>query len=146
MTINELTTSLQELNKQISRVLRESRFADYDDLSGLDLDYENPEERFLLTEYREIMDSLDQVNRALNYLKRPIKGTYILHRNSRDRYECECREFTSGNSIEAYIFDEYSERFEWIASRIEHNGSNYYIVGYPETELEGLKIRIRESI
>lgn len=146
MTINDLTSSLQDLNKQISKLLRESDFENYDDLSGLEINYESAEERFILREYREIMDSLDQVNRALNYLKRPIKGIYQLHKNSRDRYECDCKEFTSGNSIEAYIFDEFEERFEWIASRVEHNGHDYYIVGFPETPLEGLRIRVREEV
>lgn len=145
MRINELTSSLQDLNRQISNILETTHFNDYDDLSGLDIDLENPDERFLRDEYRSIMESLDQINRALNYLKRPIEGVYYLHKNDRDRYECEVKEFTSGNSIEAYIFDEWEERFSWIASRIEHNGERYYLVGYPDLDLEGLKIRIRES-
>ena len=53
-------------------------------------------------------------------------------------------EYDDLSGLEVLIYDDFEERYSWVASRIEHNGQDYYIVGLRDTKLEGLKARIRE--
>lgn len=42
------------------------------------------------------------------------------------------------------LFDVYYTNTPyWCASRVEHNGEDYYIVGANGVKLEGLRVRIR---
>ena len=59
-TINELKEELKKLNSSLEGVIRASGFRDYDDLSGLEYDRTNPEELFLVEEYRGILDQLKE--------------------------------------------------------------------------------------
>ena len=141
--IKDLLNELDSVNHKIKSIMRASQFPYCDDLSGLNYDTDNPDDAFLLTELCGIMKKLDDTSRNIEYLTRPIKGTYTLHKNRNGRYECSAQEFTSGHGIEFYYYNDFYDRFEWAASRVEHNGNNYYIVGFPGVSLDGLKIRIR---
>lgn len=78
----------------------------------------------------------------LEYLCRPVSETGVLRKNETGRYEIKGGEFTSGSRLEALIHD--GEK-AWVLSRIEHNGDDYYIYGFPEVQLEGLTVRIRRN-
>lgn len=142
-TLKDLVSRLYNVNREITGIIKAAKFDEYDDLSGLNINYDDPEERFLLEELREIMGELENASRGLSYLARPITGEYTLHKNSGGRYECSAHEYSSGNGIEFYYFDEYEERYSWAASRVEHDGNDYYIVGHKGLSLEGLRVRRR---
>lgn len=142
-TLKDLLTELYTVNTKIKSIIKASKFDEYDDLSGLNIDYDDPEQRFLVNELRGAMTFLDNASSSISYLQRPIAGEYTLHKNSGGRYECSAHEYTSGNGIEFYFYDQYEERFTWAASRVEHDGNDYYIVGYKDLSLEGLRVRRR---
>ena len=142
--IKDLVNELYTVNMKIKQVVKASNYEEYDDLSGLKYDSSNPDDAFLVTELRGILDKLNDASRNIDYITRPVKGVYTLHKNRNGRYECSAREFTSGYGIEFYHYNDFYERYEWAASRVEHNGNDYYIVGYPGVSLDGLKIRLRE--
>ena len=77
----------QKLNGSIRSLLRLSTYDEYDDLSGLHIDYEDGQQLFLQTELREIMEKLSDVERRISYLSRPVKETSRLHKNGSGRYE-----------------------------------------------------------
>lgn len=142
--LRELLAEVSKLSVSIDKILRASEFYQYDDLSGLDMDLDNPDEIFLHEELRNVLAQLDKAKCAVEYLESPIMGEYVLHKNGSGRYECEVHEFTSGNTIECLVFDDFDERFKWVATRVEHNGEDYYLVGYKNMSMDGLKIRIRK--
>lgn len=152
--IKDIMNEVSELNLKIKQILHHSDFENYDDLSGLDIDRTNAEELFLTDELYGILDRLSDISHTLNYLDRPVKAEGRLHKNSNGRYELNGHEFSSGCGIE-YLADDdrhmtYDESDEyvsvpyWCASRIEHDGTDYYIVGASkDLELEGLQVRYR---
>ncbi len=52
-----------------------------------------------------------------------------IHQNERGRFEIDDYELTSGDCIEVLIYDGQDNTVKWIDTRIEHNGSDYYLVG-----------------
>ena len=86
------------------------------------------------------------------YLKRPIREVGKLHMNGQGRYETDKGHYyTSGSGIEflrreeVYNYDteKWEETGIWTNSRVESRDGEYYIVGYPDAELSGLKVRVR---
>ena len=113
---------------------------DYD----VEYDRDNPDEVQKYTVLSRIMDKLDNIRGQLSYLERPVVSTCeLVYNPNSDRYECDYHEFHCGDPIEFLYFDDL-ERYEWICSRIEHNGDRYYIVGYRNVSLDGLKVRFRQ--
>lgn len=152
-SLEELVKEINNLNPAINKILS---LYDYgsDDLSGVEYDENDPEQLFMLDQMHTILEKLGSISHALQYLNRPIKGMGRLQKNSRNRYELpDGYEFTSGYGIEYLATDDrhsvYVEELEdyvnkpyWCASSVEHNGTDYYIVGTDE-ELEGLTVRYR---
>lgn len=145
---------LFELHGKIKRILQHAEFENYADLSGVEYDETSPEDLFVKDELRDILYKLDDVYWALNYLGRPVKVEGVLHKNSSGRYEVEGIELTSGHGLEYLATDDrhcrYDENDEyvvtpyWRSSSIEHNGTDYYIVGADDLkELENLRVRLR---
>ncbi len=161
-TITEIMEEAKKLNISIKKLLNDAKYEYADDLSSVIFDYKDAEQLFFVDEMRSILEKLDNVSHAINYLDRHIRAEGILRKNDRDRYEMVSSdlsynyEFTSGNSIEYLATDDLHCRYDdetkeyinvpyWCASRIEHNGTDYYIVGADNLQLEGLKVRVREN-
>ena len=144
--IGEVFQEVERLSDSVSRILERADYHRFDDLSGLDINYDDQDERFLQGELRSIFYRLDKVNREIEYLRRPIIGEYTLWKNEADRYECAAKEFYSGSTIECYVYDNFDDRQKWVITRVEHNGKDYYLVDFEDTALEGLKVRIRRDI
>jgi len=89
-----------------------------------------------------ILNKLVDANSMLNWISKPIKAQGFLVKNENNRYGVENNELSSG-----YPIDWYNEvEQEWDTSRIEHNGEDYYIVGYGrEKSIEGIFVRIRKT-
>ena len=152
--IKEIMDEVQDLNVKIQQVLYHSNFEMYDDLSGLDYDNTNADELFLLDELRDILYKLADVSHTIKYLERPIKVEGALHKNANGRYEVQGIELSSGCGLEYLSLDDRHMRYNdnddyvsttyWGYGRIEHDGTDYYIVGADkDTKLEGLRVRIR---
>ncbi len=135
-----------KLNQSISKFLKFSTYTDYDDLSGLDIDLKDGEQLFLRDELRDITDRLADVQDYIAYLSRPIvevsrlrKGTAGKYRTAKGHfYDCRSR-------IEALVSDEYHEVPYWTRTTVEHNGEDYYLVGYQNISMNGLRVRVRSN-
>ena len=135
-----------KLNRSITQFLKFSTYTDYDDLSGLDIDFADSEQLLLLDELRRITDQLADVQEYISYLTRPVtevsrlrKGTAGKYRTAKGHFY-DCR-----NSIEALVTDEYHEVPYWTRTIVEHNGEDYYLVGYKDFPMDGLRIRVRSA-
>lgn len=152
--LKRLSEEMGKLQKQIDTLFYVSGYPDYDDMSGLS-DYKQiktADQRQQMEEYRSILYRLEEVKRTLDYYTCPIREVGTLHENSQGRYETESGYYyTSGSGIEflrteeVYNFDtdKWEDAEIWTASRVESNNGRYYIVGYPDLDMSGLKVRIR---
>ena len=145
--MKDLQTLLAEatkLNQEIGRILKASTFSDYNDLSELDIDTRDGEQIFLRDQLYHIMDKLADVQSCIEYLNLPIGTITRLHRNDYGQYETtegDC--LHCGYPLEALISDEYHAVPYWARTRIEHNGTDYYLVKHKDTPLDGLTVRMR---
>lgn len=152
--LKALSDEMVKLKKQIETVFYISSYRDYDDLSGLD-DYKQiktADQWQQLEEYRNILYKLEEVQGILSYYDKSVKEVSRLHMNVGGRYETDKEHYyTSGSSIEFlrveetynHDTDKWEDTLIWTTARVEHNGKNYYIVGYLGVELSGLKVRVR---
>lgn len=131
---------------EISRLLRLSTYSQYDDLSELKINYGDAEQLFLLDELRSIMDKLADVGDKLSYLSWPVVETGRLRKNEVGKYETAHGHYYScGSRIEALVSDDYHESPYWARTRVEHDGTDYYLVGHRDVSLNGLTVRVRKE-
>lgn len=154
MDIKSLESSLNKLNSSIADILNQSHFTDYDDLSGLD-NYEaikqNPDSLQLLDEYMSILYKLQDISYTLDCFKKPIKESGYLVKGSNGRYSLNGIELSSGYGLEYlcttddryYNYDADNNYSYWKVGRIEHNGTDYYIVGCSAEDITTVRVRIR---
>lgn len=137
----------KKLNERIRGLLGFSTYKDYDDLSGLSIDYMDGEQLFLQTELREIMEKLSDVAGRIEYLSRPVVGISCLHKNGSGRYETkDGHEYTSGCGIEALVKDDCWEVPYWVWTSVEHDGKDYFLAGYKNVRMDGLTVRVRKAV
>ncbi|MCI8811513.1 MAG: DUF5348 domain-containing protein [Oscillibacter sp.] len=135
-----------KLNRSILQFLKFSIYTDYDDLSGLDIDRTDSEQLLLWEELRRITDKLADVQEYVSYLTRPITEVSILRKGTAGKYRTakghfyDCR-----SSIEALVTDEYHEVPYWTRTVVEHNREDYYLVGYKDLPMKGLRVRVRSA-
>jgi len=139
-------TEAVKLNQSISRFLKFSTYTDYGDLSSLDIDLTDGEQVFLRDELRVITDHLADVQDYIEYLSRPVvevsrlqKGISGKYRTAKGHYY-DCR-----SRIEALVSDEYHDVPYWTRTTVEHNGKDYYLIGYLNVPMDGLRVRVRAS-
>ena len=152
-TIKELQEEMQKLSSQIATVLSVSKYRDYDDLSGIEYSTNNPDDLLLIDEYKSILYKLSDVQYDLEYLNKSIlfEDTLILRPDGRYGTRNNKTYYTSGSGIEFLINEEvlgedghFTEVPAWRTSTVEHNGTDYYIVGYKDVDLNRLKVRVRK--
>jgi len=145
--LNQVLAKTTEMKWKIDSLLKLSTYDDYDDLSGLSIDYDNPEELFLLDELKNIMVQLTNVRDKIKYLSRPVKETSCLYRNGVGRYETrQGHGYTCGSGIEALVSDDRHDSPYWVRTRVEHDGEDYYLVGHKGIDMNGLTVRVRGNV
>ncbi len=154
MNIKELESKLQNLSYSLDRALKESGYKDNLDLSEIEYTPTDPQERFLKAECEAILENLMRAVDELEYLSKPIGETGKLYKAENGRYRATDGrnewEYSSGSGIEFLVNEIYedengqeTEVGRWIASSVESQNGRYYIVHYPNLELEGLTVRKR---
>lgn len=143
--LQEAFTEAAKLNRQITQFLKFSTYTDYDDLSGLDgIDHTDGEQLLLWEELRIIADKLADAQERIAYLARPIVETCRLRKESSGKYRtAQGVLYSCGSSIEALVTDEYHDAPYWTRTVVEHNGEDYYLIGYKNLSMNGLAVRIR---
>lgn len=149
-----LSDELKKVKIQIEKVLSISGYRNDDDLSALEdfKQIKTADQRQQLEEYRDILDKLDDIQYKLVYLEKPIQEVSRIYTNESGRYETDRGYYyTSGSGIEFLrteeVYNDDTDTWEsaeiWTTSRVESKDGRYYIVGYPNLEMSGLKVRIR---
>lgn len=145
--LSDLFGELKILSGEIKSIINRSGADEFDDLSKLEINMEDPEDLFFWDELRAIVEKLFDVSNDIDYLRKPIMMEGHLYKNSNGRYMVKdsdyYREYTCGSVIEFFVDDGYHDHAYWCASTVEHNGDDYFIVGHRNIEMNGLKVRVR---
>ena len=145
----DLQAALSEavkLNRSISQFLKFSTYTDYDDLSGLDIDFTDGEQLLLWEELRRITDKLADVEEYISYLTRTITEVSRLRKGTAGKYHtAKGHYYDCCSNIEALMTDEYHNVPYWTRTTVEHNGEDYYLVGYKGLSMNGLRVRVRST-
>lgn len=150
MKIAELTKAINNLNTQIQKILEDSGYnaeMDFipDELDNCDYSSLTPDECQLITSYSLILSEFYGISDRISYLAKPVKYKTKIYLHDNGRYGCDYYEFTSGNIIEYFRYDDYLECYCWQVGRIESDckTGHYYICGDRKTNLDGLLVRFR---
>lgn len=92
------------------------------------------------------MEKLDDVEDAIRYIAKPVREMGKLRKNASGRYELYSgHDYHCGSVIEALVSDGRYDVPYWARTRVEHDGVDYYLVGYREVPMQGLTVRVREN-
>lgn len=140
MTLKELSGEMNRLSSQCKRLLSESG---YNGGEAPEHDRKEPDQVFLAAEYMEILNKLEYIAADIDYLTTPVNNEGLLRKGSSGRYSLNGYELPSGSVIEAYIYDSNRGRRKWEITRVEHDGTDYYLTAFKGVKLEGLRARTR---
>ena len=119
-------------------------YDEHADLRGLHADRKDSEQLFQLREMQKIMRRLADIGGSIEYLFRPVLETSTLHRDENGEYRTGkgyC--YRSGSLIEALLQEDPHEAPCWVQTKVEHDGEDYYLMGYGDISMEGLSVRVR---
>lgn len=145
--MEELSMALVQmkgLKCRIDDILYVTTYDEHADLRGLHADHKDNNQMFQLREMRRIMEKLADVGGSIEYLFRPVQETSTLHRDENGEYRTEkgyC--YRSGSLIEALLQEDSQEAPCWVQTKVEHDGEDYYLMGYEDIPMEGLSVRVR---
>ena len=133
-----------ELNRSITQFLKLSTYTVNDGLNNLDMDCDDGEQLFLKDELLRTAIRLAEVQEYISYLSLPVKEVSRLRKGTAGKYRTANGHFYDCRSIiEALVTDEYHEVPYWTRTVVEHNGEDYYLVGYKGLPMKGLTVRVR---
>ena len=95
-----------------------------------------------------LLQCLALLHKEFRYLTSPVSGEYHLERFPNGRYgffdgNGNMHALSCGKTIEAKLHDRHG-RPCWVKSRIEHDGSVYFLWEYSDIPLTSLTVRERE--
>ncbi len=136
-----------KLKRSITQFLKFSTYTNCDDLSGLDIDFTDGEQLFIRDELRIIAARLEDAQDYISYLSSPIVEVSRLRKGTAGKYRTAKGHFYDCRSIiEALVSDEYHKVPYWTKTVVEHDGNDYYMVGYKGISLKGLTVRVRSNV
>lgn len=138
--MDQAKAALKRLEPRLEEAIKETQRLEYETSQ----DALSPEQRLEYEQLLGIGARLEETLTRWKYLQKPVVAEGFLRKNERGRYEIDDRfEFTSGQSIEVLISDPDFDETAWVKTRVEHNGQDYYLVGYDEIPMAGLMARER---
>ena len=132
------------LKSEISKLLLASTYKECSDLSGLDINYGDSEQLLQLEVLRDITEKLADIEATLDYMSLPVLEGGQLVKNAVGKYTTSSGYVLhAGSMVEALIADGIYNVPYWSIDRVEHDGTDYYLVKNLNTPMDGLAVRIR---
>jgi len=138
MTTKELFDTLKRLDFSHYKYLIKSSGYNGSDFEKLEADFDNPDDQQMYFVLLNIITSLNEIHYDLEYYSKPVKSVETLYMNSDGRYECKSCVFHCGTQIEFFAHD-----VSWELSTVEYGSNGYYVYGFKDVDMNGLKVRIR---
>lgn len=148
MTFYDVFQQLSAIDQAASALLRNTGFHSEDGLGDSVCPLpDTAQDAFIRDKAEELLSSLELLHEEFTYLKSPTHGEYRLERFPNGRYgymdaQGNVHTFSCGKTIEAKIRDRYGKQC-WIKTRIEHDGTDYFLWGGRGVPLAGLTVRER---
>lgn len=138
---NDIQAELSKLLPQISRVVKMIEAAEEN--WSVHYDRTDPDDLYLRSMIYQAGDKLDDAARILKRAFADVIEEGVLRRQGNGRYALSNHEFTSGEPIEYLACGLDGDEDRWVATRIEHNGTDYYVANDPDLPLQGLVVRVK---
>lgn len=137
--IKEAMDLMEKVKSNIEDVIYSFGYGGDNIIAGDTLD-----EEFERTELLRMLDKLEDVYYIMKNLRKPVIEQGFIKHNAAKRYELPSGDyFTSGSPIE--VLRERNGEQWWVASTVEYNGDDYYIVALgKDTNIDGMMCRIRK--
>ena len=149
MTLQTVFKRLTDIDSHVQDLIEDIGMKDGYDLSDVIApNRADPDEMLLFSELSGLTLALCRLHQKLTYLLMPCSDIHVLRKYPNGRYGYDIRPFgdertfSCGSRLEALIRDEDGCPC-WVISRIEHNGSDYYLYGHRGIPLDGLQVRER---
>ncbi len=143
--VNTIYEKVVALGQDIKSLVQLSQYREYDDLSGVKIDREDPEQRFRLDAMQNIMKALSDVQSDIEYMDSPIEEVSIIHENNAGRYETEeGTELIHDTELETLIYDDNYGCYCWKKTRFVKIVNRYCLYDHADIPLDGLTVRIRK--
>ena len=149
MTFDDVFKQLAAIDKAAVSLLTAACFYPDEGLRGSVRPLADPaQDSFLRHRTGNLLQSLALLHKEFRYLTSPVSGEYHLERFPNGRYgffdgNGNMHALSCGKTIEAKLHDRHG-RPCWVKSRIEHDGSDYFLWEHPDIPLTGLTVRERE--
>lgn len=135
LTVEELNCILQEFNVKIKELMH---------ITGFDNDDHWHSIEFLDDIHDLVMSKLSDVCSIIEHMRLPVIAESVLSFDKAEgRYRDDSHVYRWGDFIEFYYYDDWERESRWCTSTIEHDGSRFYILGFPNVKLDGLRVRHR---
>ena len=142
--LNMTLEKMAGMKTRIDDILKSSTYDEHADLRGLHVDSKDSDQLFQLRELKTIMRKLADIAGSIEYLFRPVLETSTLHKDESGEYRTErgyC--YRSGSLIEVLLQEDPLKVPCWALTKVEHDGEDYYLIGYDDIPMEGLNVRVR---
>lgn len=150
MTLFDVFERLRTLDQAASSLLRDTGFQADEGLGAPICPLpDEAEDAFLREQAFQLLNSLLWIHSVLRYLERPLHGEYTLRQFPGGRYgyidnDGDSHTFTCGHPLEAKLYESCGHP-RWVRTRIEHDGSDYFLWDYRGVPLSGLTVRERRE-
>ncbi len=144
MELSMALMQMKGLKCRIEDILNVTTYDEHADLRGLHVDHEDSDQLFQLKELQAIMRKLADIGGSIEYLFRPVQENSTLHKDENGEYRTEKGfRYRSGSLIEVLLPEADGENSCWVQTKVEHDGEDYYLIGYDDIPMEGLHVRVR---
>lgn len=148
MTLTTILNQLRTIDREAQTLISETGFSHDDGLgSQVRPKTDDPEELFLRDFLESILDTFAELHDEISYLGKPTHGEFVLIPFPDGRYGYfdeygNSNTYHCGKTLEAKVPD-FEGNPKWVRTRIEHDGSDFYLVRYRSVPLAGLTVRER---
>ena len=150
MIPKDVFSRLHEIDRAAQALIRKAGFSfDTGLAQNVPFAPDDPDTRFLKENVELLLDPLSEMHSLLSYLQTPASTEHVLERFKNGRYgyrdiKGSRREFSCGQTLEARIVDRCG-RLRWVKTRVEHDGTDYFLMGHGSVPLAGLTVRERRK-
>lgn len=135
----QIQAELEELLPRMQHVFKQIK--DTEDEWSNHYDRNDPEEQYQRGMFYRAGDLMVDAARVLTQAFAEVRDQGFLRKQANGRYALNGFELATTSNVEYLDVDGDIRR--WVATRIEHNGSDYFLLATKHIPLDGLHVRIK---
>lgn len=150
MTLKSFFNRLSSIDREAQVLIRDTGFTSLGGLVGqVRIQPGNQEDSYLYDKIELLLQPLEELHTELRHIRRGTYREYTLSRFPNGRYgyideKGDIHTFSRGDPVDARI-PSAEGHDKWVSTSMEHNGSDYYLLGYRHLSLYGLKVKASDG-